>query len=188
MTADPREREELHSFTMAPPSSSAAQPASMRSNRLPLVVVQHRSITVSSPNQPGACAGQASMRAWVEMERQARAARLTREHRRPAAINRSPYTWPICACPLGSVRMRLESTTRSRSNHAGAKAAAALRTTQSFFEFAAAARGTRTRILSLHPNGNQAIRFCWEDLRRGRTWEEAQELDQRIQSSARERT
>jgi hypothetical protein len=28
------------------------------------------------------------------------------------------------------------------------------------------------RILSLNPNDNQGIRFCWEDVRQGRTWEE----------------
>jgi tetratricopeptide (TPR) repeat protein len=27
------------------------------------------------------------------------------------------------------------------------------------------------RILSLNPNDNQGVRFCWEDLRKGRTWQ-----------------
>ncbi|HTP24040.1 MAG TPA: hypothetical protein VMK12_00065 [Anaeromyxobacteraceae bacterium] len=27
------------------------------------------------------------------------------------------------------------------------------------------------RILSLNPNDNQGVRFCWEDIRKGRTWE-----------------
>jgi len=30
------------------------------------------------------------------------------------------------------------------------------------------------RILSLNPNDNQGVRFCWEDLRKGRTWEKMQ--------------
>jgi hypothetical protein len=28
------------------------------------------------------------------------------------------------------------------------------------------------RILALNPNDNQGIRFCWFDLRHGRTWED----------------
>ena len=28
------------------------------------------------------------------------------------------------------------------------------------------------RILSLNPNDNQGVRFCWEDIRHGRSWEE----------------
>lgn len=28
------------------------------------------------------------------------------------------------------------------------------------------------RILSLNPNDNQGVRFCWEDVRHGRSWEE----------------
>lgn len=30
------------------------------------------------------------------------------------------------------------------------------------------------RILSLNPNDNQSVRFCWDDVRHGRSWEEAQ--------------
>lgn len=30
------------------------------------------------------------------------------------------------------------------------------------------------RLLSLNPNDNQGARFCWYDVRRGRSWEEAQ--------------
>jgi tetratricopeptide (TPR) repeat protein len=30
------------------------------------------------------------------------------------------------------------------------------------------------RILSLNPNDNQGMRFCWDDVRRGRNWDEAQ--------------
>jgi len=30
------------------------------------------------------------------------------------------------------------------------------------------------RILSLNPNDNQGVRFCWDDVRHGRTWEEMQ--------------
>lgn len=35
------------------------------------------------------------------------------------------------------------------------------------------------RILSLNPNDNQGVRFCWEDVRNGRSWDEAQELEQK---------
>jgi|HubBroStandDraft_1064217.scaffolds.fasta_scaffold03633_3 hypothetical protein len=34
------------------------------------------------------------------------------------------------------------------------------------------------RILSLNPNDNQGVRFCWEDVRRGRTWERTQEREE----------
>jgi tetratricopeptide (TPR) repeat protein len=34
------------------------------------------------------------------------------------------------------------------------------------------------RILSLNPNDNQGVRFCWEDVRHGRTWEEMQEREE----------
>jgi hypothetical protein len=30
------------------------------------------------------------------------------------------------------------------------------------------------RILSLNPNDNQGIRFCWDDVRSGRSWDEMQ--------------
>lgn len=30
------------------------------------------------------------------------------------------------------------------------------------------------RILSLNPNDNQGVRFCWDDVRRGRSWDEVQ--------------
>ncbi len=30
------------------------------------------------------------------------------------------------------------------------------------------------RILSLNPNDNQGVRFCWEDIRRGRSWQDLQ--------------
>jgi hypothetical protein len=33
------------------------------------------------------------------------------------------------------------------------------------------------RILALNPNDNQGVRFCWQDLRNGRTWEESQERE-----------
>jgi hypothetical protein len=35
------------------------------------------------------------------------------------------------------------------------------------------------RILSLNPNDNQGARFCWEDVRHGRRWEEAHEREER---------
>ncbi len=34
------------------------------------------------------------------------------------------------------------------------------------------------RILSLDPNDNQGVRFCWEDVRKGRSWEEMQEREE----------
>ncbi|MGH8220295.1 MAG: tetratricopeptide repeat protein [Steroidobacteraceae bacterium] len=36
------------------------------------------------------------------------------------------------------------------------------------------ARQVFERILSLSPHDNQGVRFCWDDVRRGRSWEEAQ--------------
>lgn len=33
------------------------------------------------------------------------------------------------------------------------------------------------RILSLNPNDNQGVRFCWEDVRNGRSWEEMRALE-----------
>ena len=33
------------------------------------------------------------------------------------------------------------------------------------------------RILALSPNDNQGVRFCWHDVRAGRTWDEAQARD-----------
>ena len=33
------------------------------------------------------------------------------------------------------------------------------------------------RVLSLNPNDNQGARFCWHDVRKGRSWEEAQTQD-----------
>jgi tetratricopeptide (TPR) repeat protein len=39
----------------------------------------------------------------------------------------------------------------------------------------AQAQQTFERILSLNPPDNQGARFCWDDVRRGRSWEEAQE-------------
>ncbi|HZD54485.1 MAG TPA: hypothetical protein VE175_15665 [Woeseiaceae bacterium] len=28
------------------------------------------------------------------------------------------------------------------------------------------------RILALNPNDNQGVRFCWQDVRSGRSWDE----------------
>jgi tetratricopeptide (TPR) repeat protein len=33
------------------------------------------------------------------------------------------------------------------------------------------------RILSLNPSDNQGIRFCWQDIREGRSWEELRERE-----------
>jgi len=34
------------------------------------------------------------------------------------------------------------------------------------------------RILSPNPNDNQGVRFCWEDVRHGRRWEDMQAREQ----------
>ncbi len=34
------------------------------------------------------------------------------------------------------------------------------------------------RVLSLNPNDNQGVRFCWQDLREGRSWEEIQQTEE----------
>jgi hypothetical protein len=39
----------------------------------------------------------------------------------------------------------------------------------------AEAQGVFERILSLNPNDNQGVRFCWNDVRRGRAWEDMQD-------------
>jgi hypothetical protein len=53
----------------------------------------------------------------------------------------------------------------------------------------AEAREVFDRILSLNPNDNQGVRFCWDDVRHRRTWEERneRELDAREQAPARAR-
>jgi tetratricopeptide (TPR) repeat protein len=33
------------------------------------------------------------------------------------------------------------------------------------------------RILALNPNDNQGVRFCWSELRKGRSWEQMQEAE-----------
>ena len=39
------------------------------------------------------------------------------------------------------------------------------------------ARQVFERILSLNPNDNQGVRFCWDDVRNGRSWDEMQERE-----------
>jgi tetratricopeptide (TPR) repeat protein len=39
------------------------------------------------------------------------------------------------------------------------------------------ARKVFERVLSLNPNDNQGARFCWDDVRNGRSWEETQERE-----------
>jgi hypothetical protein len=39
------------------------------------------------------------------------------------------------------------------------------------------ARQVFERILSLNPNDNQGVRFCWDDVRSGRSWDEMQERE-----------
>jgi hypothetical protein len=41
------------------------------------------------------------------------------------------------------------------------------------------------RILSLNPNDNQGVRFCWEDVRKGRSWEELQEREEAARAERR---
>lgn len=41
----------------------------------------------------------------------------------------------------------------------------------------AEARTVFERILSLNPNDNQGVRFCWDDVRQGRSWDEAQKAE-----------
>jgi len=41
------------------------------------------------------------------------------------------------------------------------------------------------RILSLNPNDNQGVRFCLEDLRHGRSWEEMQEREEAAEAERR---
>jgi tetratricopeptide (TPR) repeat protein len=38
------------------------------------------------------------------------------------------------------------------------------------------------RVLSLNPNDNQGVRFCWLDVRRGRTWEDAQAEEEAVRA------
>lgn len=38
------------------------------------------------------------------------------------------------------------------------------------------------RILSFNPNDNQGARFCWDDVRRGLTWEEMQEREDNVEA------
>lgn len=43
----------------------------------------------------------------------------------------------------------------------------------------AAAKRAFERLLSLNPDDNQGARFCWDDVRKGRSWEEAVEGEER---------
>ncbi|HEY5960404.1 MAG TPA: hypothetical protein VIV60_27815, partial [Polyangiaceae bacterium] len=43
------------------------------------------------------------------------------------------------------------------------------------------------RILSLNPNDHQGVRFCWHDLRKGRSWEESQVQEQTTIAQRRDR-
>lgn len=44
------------------------------------------------------------------------------------------------------------------------------------------ARRVFERILSLNPNDNQGVRFCWEDVRLGKSWEAATQREERDSS------
>jgi hypothetical protein len=39
------------------------------------------------------------------------------------------------------------------------------------------------RILSLNPNDNQGVRFCWHDVRHGRSWDEIEQREERTAAS-----
>ncbi len=41
------------------------------------------------------------------------------------------------------------------------------------------AKAAFERVLSFNPNDNQGVRFCWDDVRRGRSWEAMQETEAR---------
>lgn len=41
----------------------------------------------------------------------------------------------------------------------------------------AAAQRVFERLLALNPNDNQGVRFCWDEVRSGRSWEQMQELE-----------
>ena len=42
------------------------------------------------------------------------------------------------------------------------------------------ARGVFERVLALNPNDNQGVRFCLEDVRRGRSWDDAARGERRV--------
>lgn len=42
------------------------------------------------------------------------------------------------------------------------------------------------RILSLNPNDNQGVRFCWEDVRNRRSWEQMQEREEAARAERRQ--
>ena len=42
------------------------------------------------------------------------------------------------------------------------------------------AKSVFERILALDPNDNQGVRFCWKDVRAGRSWEESQEEEENL--------
>jgi hypothetical protein len=45
-----------------------------------------------------------------------------------------------------------------------------------------AAKSVFERMLSLNPNDNQGVRFCWEDVRHGRSWDEVQGIEEGIRA------
>jgi tetratricopeptide (TPR) repeat protein len=46
----------------------------------------------------------------------------------------------------------------------------------------AEAREVFERILALNPNDNQGVRFCWEDVRHGRSWKELQQREEMVRT------
>src|SRR5262249_51167140 len=55
------------------------------------------------------------------------------------------------------------------------------------FERFAEARDVCERILSMNPNDNQGVRFCWDDVRHRRRWEEVNEHELEASEQARVR-
>lgn len=51
----------------------------------------------------------------------------------------------------------------------------------------AEAQQTFERIISFNPNDNQGVRFLWEDVRKGRTWEEMEAREEAANAAPRQR-
>ena len=49
-----------------------------------------------------------------------------------------------------------------------------------------AAKAVFERMLSFNPNDDQGVRFCWDDVRYGRSWEEMQEKEDEVRAQRRQ--
>lgn len=49
-----------------------------------------------------------------------------------------------------------------------------------------AAKAVFERMMSFNPNDNQGVRFCWDDVRHGRSWEEMQEKEDEVRAQRRQ--